>query len=96
MDFGLSGLLPDITITPLVKWGGGIGVVGFLLLIMVVIAQSGPKILEVPDGTKPDEYYREWKGSKLGARIGKGAIVLGAIALGMFLGGCGVAIVEAI
>lgn len=89
--FDLGGLT-NFSISPAIKYGLGAAVLGFALLVVFAKYMAGPKILEVPDGTPADKFYREWKKSKLSRRVGRGWLFVTFLGVGLLLGGCGVTI----
>ncbi len=82
-------LSPDISISPGVIVGVIIAAIGAGLLFILVKAASGGRMLRVPDGTPPDEYYRLWRSGALGKKISRGMIFVAAAALAMVFGGIG-------
>lgn len=90
----LGDFVPHFTFGPGLKIGLAVLVFGFLLLFSVLRYMSGPKILIVPDGTPPDQFYREWKAQKWTRRVGRGWLFVTFMGIGMLLGGCGVILVN--
>jgi hypothetical protein len=55
---------------------------------------TSPVVIRVPDGVEPFAYWRQWREGRLTNRIGRGYFFVFALAIGMIVGGCGVAIIK--
>jgi hypothetical protein len=91
MNFDLGGFF-NFSVGPGVKYGLAAVGLGFLLLILFAKKMAGPQILEVPDGTPADKFYREWKKSALSRRVGRAWLFVTFLGVGLLLGGCGATI----
>ena len=85
--------LTDFTVPTAVYWGFGSIALAFVLLFIFAKALGGGQIIRVPDGVPVDRHFRQWKSRALSKRVGRGAIFLAFLAVGLLLGGCGAVIV---
>lgn len=81
--------LSDIHISSATWTSIGLLLLGFVALAIAAKAISGPRILRVPDGVPPDDYYRQWRDSRLSRRLGRAWLFIVFFGVAMLLGGCG-------
>lgn len=85
--------LPQINIGPLVKYGLAAVLLGGMFLFVFMGHMNKPKVLEIPEETPADEYYRQWRRDRLARRVGRGWVFVTFLGIGLLLGGCGAVII---
>lgn len=94
MDLGLGFSLSDIPWSTVIA--AVVGLIGMGLAALALGSANGTKIMRVPDGEEPDQYYRRWKAASLSKKLSRGGWFLLCLSIGMGLGGCGVVVIQVI
>lgn len=90
---GIDAGISNFTIPTMAYVGAAFLAVGFGLLFLIAKGLTGGRMMRVPEGTPVDKYFRDWRNAALSKKIGRAAIFIAFLAIGLMLGGCGAVVI---